>query len=124
MQGFRRRRNVALILTSTSHYESENIYDLRTTATTLAGLSTGLLAGAAVSLASSLKDLTNTAAESVRVAFRLGCYIDEMSRKIESCDPENPLSWAYVVTQLSAEQIQLELDQYNKDTVSANHSIF
>ena len=112
------------MLTSTSHYESENIYDLHTTGTTLAGLSTGLLAGAAVSLATSLRDLTSTAAESVRVAFRLGCYIDDISRKIESSDPENPLSWAYVVTQLSAEEIQLELDQYNKDTVSAYRSIF
>lgn len=109
------------MLTSSSHYESENIHELHTTKTTLAGLSTGLLAGAAVSLASSLRDLTYTAAESVRVAFRLGCYIDEVSRKIEACDPENPLTWAYVVTKLSAEEIQVELDQYNKDTVSSPH---
>lgn len=83
----------------------------------------GLLAGAAVSLAPTLKDLPDTAAESVRVAFRLGRYVDEISRKIESLDPENPLSWAYVVTQLSAEEIQLELDKYNADTVSTCGSL-
>ena len=85
----------------------------------MAGLSIGLLAGAAVSLSRTLHDLTNTGAESVRVAFRLGVYIDDISRKVEARDPAAPpQSWAYVVTGLSEKDVQQEIDKYNADTVS------
>ncbi|KZF25341.1 beta-ketoacyl synthase domain-containing protein [Xylona heveae TC161] len=97
------------------HYEGRHIdYDLNAQNTVLAGLSIGLLAGAAVSLSKDLHQLATTGAESVRVAFRLGLYIDEISRKIEVRDPNAPpQSWAYVVTGLSAEEIQPEIDRYN-----------
>ncbi|KAF5863302.1 hypothetical protein ETB97_010300 [Aspergillus alliaceus] len=100
------------------HYEGQNIeYDLTAESTVLAGLSIGLLAGAAVSLSKSLQDLASTGAESVRVAFRLGIYIDEISRTVEVRDPAAPpQSWAYVVTGLSVEEAQQEIDQYNADT--------
>ncbi|CAG7948614.1 unnamed protein product [Penicillium nalgiovense] len=106
---------VAMII---GHYEGQHIdYDLTAENTVLAGLSIGLLAGAAVSLSRTLHDLTNTGAESVRVAFRLGVYIDDISRKVEARDPAAPpQSWAYVVTGLSEKDVQQEIDKYNADT--------
>jgi asperthecin polyketide synthase len=107
------------LLTLPSHYEGQDLeYDVPTSSTTLAGLSIGLLAGAAVATASSLADLAHTGADSVRVAFRLGVYVDEISRKLESQEPDASLqSWAYVVTGLSAEEVQKEIDRYNAETV-------
>ncbi|KAJ5834965.1 hypothetical protein N7447_000991 [Penicillium robsamsonii] len=103
------------------HHEGQHIdYDLTAENTVLAGLSIGLLAGAAVSLSKNLHDLTTTGAESVRVAFRLGIYIDEISRTVEARDPgAPPQSWAYVVTGMSAKDVQQEIDQYNADTCNA-----
>ncbi|OCL13959.1 putative polyketide synthase [Glonium stellatum] len=100
------------------HYEGQNLeYDLPAGSTTLAGLSIGLLAGAAVSLSTSLADLVHTGAESVRVSFRLGVYVDEISRKLESREVDaNLQSWAYVVAETSAEDVQREIDQYNAET--------
>ncbi len=102
-----------------SHYEGQNLeYDLPTGSTTLAGLSIGLLSGAAVALATSLADLAHTGAESVRIAFRLGVYVDEISRKLEPREADANLeSWAYVVAEMSAEEVQKEIDRYNADTV-------
>ncbi|KAI1380222.1 putative polyketide synthase [Hypoxylon crocopeplum] len=100
------------------HYEGQDVaYDLLDCQSTLAGLSIGLLAGAAVSLSSSVEDLARVGAEAVRVAFRLGVYVDEISRKLESSNPEGNLqSWAYVVTGKTQEEVQKELDQYNTST--------
>lgn len=97
------------------HYEALGPeYDLRPDATTLAGLSIGLLAGAAVAVSSSLADLAKTGAEAIRVAFRLGVYVDEVSRKLESPQPDGRLlSWAHVVTGMTQAEVQKELDAFN-----------
>ena len=76
------------------------------------------MAGAAVSLSTSLADLAHTGAESIRTAFRLGVYVDEISRKLESREVGANLdSWAYVVAEKSQEEVQQELDRFNTETV-------
>jgi len=77
-----------------------------------------LLAAAAVSVSTSLSELAVTGAESVRVAFRLGVHVDGVSQLLESREADGNLnSWAYVVTGISAEDVQREIDQYNAETV-------
>ncbi|KAL9043691.1 MAG: hypothetical protein Q9214_003130 [Letrouitia sp. 1 TL-2023] len=102
------------------HYEGQDLdYDLPSCHTTLAGLSIGLLAGAAVSVSTSLAELAHSGAESVRVAFRLGFYVDEISRKLEPREADKNLeSWAYVVAEKSQEEVQKELDRYNTETAN------
>ncbi|KAI1098430.1 putative polyketide synthase [Jackrogersella minutella] len=104
------------------HYEGLGLtYDLLDCQTTLSGLSIGLLAGVVVSLSSSVEDLAMNGAEAVRVAFRLGVYVDEISRKLESSNPEGDLqSWAYVVTGKTKEEVQKEIDLYNASTANPN----
>ncbi|KAI1079859.1 putative polyketide synthase [Whalleya microplaca] len=100
------------------HFEGQDLaYDLIDCQGTLAGLSIGLMAGAAASLSTTLEDLTRTGAEAVRVAFRLGVYVNEVSRKLESQNPDGGLqSWAYVVTEKTQEEVQKEIDEYNTST--------
>ncbi len=65
-----------------------------------------------------MADLAHTGAESVRIAFRLGVYVDEISRKLEPREADANLeSWAYVVAEMSAADVQKEIDRYNADTV-------
>jgi Starter unit:ACP transacylase in aflatoxin biosynthesis len=81
-------------------------------------MSIGLFAAAAVSVSSSLPDLAHIGAESVRVAFRFCVQVDQVSQLLEARGAEGNLrSWAYVVTGLSAEEVQRELDHYNTETV-------
>ena len=75
------------------------------------------MAAASVSLASSIADLAYTGGECVRVSFRLGTYVDNVSRSLEPRDAEGTLeSWAYVVTGLDFETVQREIDTYNTET--------
>ncbi|KAG8527863.1 Type I Iterative PKS [Bacidia gigantensis] len=103
-----------------AHHESNNLsLDLPKTSTTLSGLSIGLFAAAAVSVSSSLPELALTGAESVRVAFRLGVHVEGVSQSLEPRPADgNSDSWAYVVTGVSAEEAQSELDQFNAESVS------
>lgn len=107
-----------------SHYEAQGLeYDLLSCNTGLAGLSIGLIAGAAVSVSTSLADLAYTGAESVRIAFRLGVYVDEISRKLESRGLGASLdSWAYLVAGKSQEEVQHELDRFNTEIVGLHIS--
>ncbi|KAI1372121.1 beta-ketoacyl synthase domain-containing protein [Hypoxylon crocopeplum] len=100
------------------YYEEHDLdYDLLHGASYLSGLSIGLLSAAAVSASSSLFDLAQSGSESVRVAFRLGIHVDRVSQNLESRDAEGNLdSWAYVVTGLSAADIQKELDIFHSAT--------
>ncbi|KAH1802323.1 hypothetical protein KXX36_006514 [Aspergillus fumigatus] len=100
------------------HYEAEDIeWDLDPSRTILAGLSIGILAGAAVALSSSLADVAKVGAESVRVSFRLGVYVADISTKLEAPQSDGTLqSWAHVVTGMSHEAVQEELSQYNAVT--------
>lgn len=55
----------------------------------------------------------------MRIAFRMGIHVDRVSQSLEAREPDsNPKTWAYVVTGVSAEIIQQELDRFNKETVS------
>lgn len=102
-----------------SHYESQDIPYSFDGDSTLAGLSIGLFAGAAVSLSRSLADLAKNGSEAVRVAFRLGVYVDDISRKLESSHPDGiPQSWAHVVTAMSKDKVQAEVERYNAEAVS------
>lgn len=83
-----------------------------------------MLSAAAVSGSSSLAELAMTGAESVRIAFRLGVHVDSVSQSLESREPDGSMSdsWAYVVTGISAQEVQKELDQFNTETVNSEAS--
>ncbi|KAJ5089210.1 polyketide synthase [Penicillium argentinense] len=92
-------------------------YNIAETGTTLAGLSIGILSAAAVAVSQTLFDLAKYGVESVRIAFRMGIHVDHVSQSLEAREPEGPpKSWAYVVTGVSADVIQQELDRFNKET--------
>ena len=94
--------------------------------TYLAGLGTGLLSTAAVSLSSSLTDMPLAGAEVVRLAFRLGILVDEVSqnlqpRQVSEAGPGD--SWAYVVPDVTADEVQRELDAIHKTEVRVTHDL-
>lgn len=81
----------------------------------IAGLSIGLFAGAAVALARSLADLAKMGAESLRVSFRLGIYVADLSKKLEAPQSDGTLqSWAHVVTGIGQDGIHHELSRFNE----------
>jgi hypothetical protein len=88
-------------------------FDFNAVNTCLAGLGTGLLATAAVSLSPTLADIPLAGAEVVRIAFRLGVLVDEVSQNLQSRDltgSGTPDTWAYVLPGVSADDVQKELD--------------
>ena len=101
------------------HYEERKLeFETSKGSTAFIGLSVGLLAAAAVSASSSLAELAIIGTESVRVAFRLGVRVDTVSRSLESPEVEGkPSSWAHVVTGVTRDETQKELDSFNKSTV-------
>jgi monodictyphenone polyketide synthase len=77
-----------------------------------AGLGIGLLVSTAVSLTPALENLPLVGAEVIRLAFRLGVTVAEISQNLEPFDEEgNSRSWAYVVHGVTPEHAQQELDQ-------------
>jgi hypothetical protein len=81
--------------------------------TVLAGLGTGLLSTAAVSLSPTLADVPLAGAEVIRIAFRLGVLVDSVSqnlqpRQISEAGPGE--SWAHVIPDVTADEVQRELD--------------
>ncbi|DAA75798.1 TPA_exp: putative Polyketide synthase [Trichophyton benhamiae CBS 112371] len=102
------------------HYESEDTeWDLVPGESVLAGLSIGILAAAAVALSSGLSDVAKAGAEAVRVSFRLGVYVADISAKLEAPQSDGTLSsWAHVVTEMTEASVQDELKQFNTDTHS------
>ena len=88
----------------------------------LAGLGIGLLATAAVSLSSTLADLPLAGAEVVRLAFRLGVLVDEVSQNLQPRDlTGSPDSWAYVIPDVAADDVQKELDIIHAKDVGVVH---
>jgi hypothetical protein len=84
-------------------------------------MSIGLFAAAATAAAASLSELAYTGAESVRVSFAFCAHVGRISDLLETRGVEEGLlNWAYVVTGLSADEIQKQLDQYNGETVRFN----
>ncbi|TVY84593.1 Atrochrysone carboxylic acid synthase [Lachnellula suecica] len=103
------------IATLIGYYEngSEEEFDSYSIDTCLAGLGTGLLATATVSLSPTLGDVPLVGAEVIRIAFRLGVLVDEVSNNLQprSASETGPgESWAYVIPDVSVEEVQKELD--------------
>ncbi|QSZ29342.1 hypothetical protein DSL72_003856 [Monilinia vaccinii-corymbosi] len=99
------------IATLIGYYENglENEFDIHC----LSGLGTGLISTVAVSLSPTLAGLPLAGAQVIRVAFRLGVLVAEISqnlqpRQISESDPKE--SWAYVVANVAASDVQKELD--------------
>jgi hypothetical protein len=111
-------------------YESgfEDKYDLRSIDGCLAGLGTGLLSTVALSLSPDLADLPLIGAEVIRVAFRLGVLVDEISQNLQarsgSAEAGPGDSWAYVVPDVAADEVQNEIDMYHSANVRRRHLPF
>jgi Starter unit:ACP transacylase in aflatoxin biosynthesis len=93
----------------------------------LAGLGIGLLATAAVSLSPTLANFPLAGAEVVRVAFRLGVLVDEVSQNLQPRDltgTGSPDAWAYVITDVAADDVQRELDAIHTREVSLIVSLY
>lgn len=86
--------------------------------TLIAGLGIGLLASAALSLSPRLADMPFVGAEVVRTAFRVGVMVDKVSQSIEPRDNAGRSeTWAHVVTGITEELVQRELDEINGSEV-------
>lgn len=99
---------------------SDGFY-LEPSSTSLAGLGIGLLATAAVSLASTLADVPLNGAQCVRQAFRLGVLVDEISQNLQPqdlTDTSVPDTWAYVLPDVDADEVQQELNRIHSNEVS------
>lgn len=70
----------------------------------------GLLGASAVSMAGTLSDLAFTGAQAVRQAFRLGVTVSEVSQNLHPAEANSTDSWAYVMANVSPDQVQKELD--------------
>ncbi|PHH90411.1 hypothetical protein CDD83_3785 [Cordyceps sp. RAO-2017] len=85
----------------------------------LTGLGVGLFAAAAVALSGSVADVVAAGAESVRLAFRLGISVDDVSRKVEAPEPDGtPLSWVSVVTGMRQEAVEEAARSFNAENGS------
>lgn len=78
------------------------------------------MATAAVSLSPTLADLPLTGAEVVRIAFRLGILVDEVSQNLQPRDLTDkglPDTWAYVIPDVEPNDVQRELDSIHAQEV-------
>lgn len=80
----------------------------------------GLFGAAAVAVSPTLDYFATVAAPQViRVAFRLGIHVYEVSSLLETPAAKgDPESWAYVIPGVQADVVQAEIDAFNKNTVS------
>lgn len=95
------------------YHESRSHWDSRSGATCLAGQGTGLLATAAVSLSSTLAETPLVGAEIIRIAFRLGIVVADVSQNLQprsSTDTSSPQTWAHIIPGVATEYVQKELD--------------
>ncbi|PKX92325.1 putative polyketide synthase [Aspergillus novofumigatus IBT 16806] len=93
------------------YYEtSPNEYAFDSAHTYLTGLGLGLLASTAVSLSATLADLPLAGAEVVRVAFRLGVLVADVSQNLQPADATGDRgSWAYVIPNVALKEAEEEL---------------
>ena len=107
---------------SSRYYENyPDAFHIDIVSTALAGLGIGLLATAAVSLAPTVSDLPVTGAQVIRQALRLGVLVDEVSQNLQPrdlTDMGTPDTWAYVLPNVSADEVQQELDSIHAKEVS------
>jgi Starter unit:ACP transacylase in aflatoxin biosynthesis len=79
------------------------------------------LATAALSLAPTVADLPLAGAQVVRQAFRLGVLVDELSQNLQPrdlTDTGTPDTWAYVLPEVAADEVQQELNAIHAKEVS------
>ncbi|KAF2118833.1 putative polyketide synthase [Lophiotrema nucula] len=84
--------------------------------TVLAGLGIGLLASTALSLATTLDDVVVLGVQLLRVAFRLGVHVMNVSRSLEAASDGHSDSWAYVVYGVTPQDVEKELANIHKQT--------
>ncbi len=87
------------------------------------GLSTGLLAAAAVALSPAVPALIPLAVEVVLIAFRLGLHIEKTATNLESSQKSECASWSYVVPGKTEPEAQAALDLFHHEKVTAEISI-
>jgi monodictyphenone polyketide synthase len=103
------------------YYEtSPNEYAFDSAHTYLTGLGLGLLASTAASLSPTLADLPLAGAEVVRVAFRLGVLVADVSQNLQPTDETgNRGSWAYVIPNVALKEAEEELTAIHTREVSS-----
>lgn len=82
------------------------------------GLSTGLLAAAAVALSPAVPALIPLAVEVVLIAFRLGLHIEKTAKNVESSHNTEGASWSYVVPGKTEAEAQAALDLFHSEKVT------
>ncbi|KAI9819844.1 MAG: Type I Iterative PKS [Pycnora praestabilis] len=91
--------------------ECPNEYTFEASNSCVMGMGMGLLASTAISLSPNLPDIPLAGAEVVRIAFRLGILVDEISQNLEPREEgSTPGTWAYVITEVTEALVQKELD--------------
>ena len=98
-----------------------NAFNFDPVSTSFAGLGIGLLATAAVSLAPTVADLPLTGAQVVRQAFRLGILVEDVSQNLQPRDLTDTGAldtWAYVLPDVVADEVQQELNAIHLKEVS------
>lgn len=106
------------------YYENHlDEFDFDSVNTCLAGLGIGILAAAAISLSPTLADIPLAGAEVVRIAFRLGVLVDEISQNLQPRDLTGTGSldtWAYAIPDVLTDDVQRELDAIHTKEVSSD----
>lgn len=88
-------------------------------ATYVIGLSTGLLAAAAVALSPAVSALIPLAVEVVLIAFRLGLHIEKTARNVEYTPSSEGATWSYVFPGKIQAEAQAVLDSFHQEKVRA-----
>lgn len=115
------------MITARYHENFPDKFDFGSANACLAGLGIGLLATAAVSISPALVDLSLAGAEVVRLAFRLGVLVDEVSQNLQPrglTGTVSPDSWAYVIPDVAADDVQKELDAISATEVGVVQFLF
>lgn len=89
----------------------------------VAGLSTGLLAAAAVALSPTIPALIPLAVEAVLIAFRLGLHIETTARNVEISQTNQGGSWSYVIPGKTEAEAQTALAEFHKERVIVAYEI-
>ncbi|KAH8646188.1 putative polyketide synthase [Xylariales sp. PMI_506] len=84
----------------------------------IAAIGAAYLGAAAIAVSQSLSDLVVAGVQAVRTGFRLGLVVDEVSQNLKprqiTPEPGPGDSWAYVVPDITAPEVQKELDAIHK----------
>ncbi|EFX02748.1 polyketide synthase [Grosmannia clavigera kw1407] len=108
------------IATLIGYYEINGFHDVHSGDRYLSGLGLGLISSLAASLAPDLASLPTIGAEVVRIAFRLGVVVSEVSNNLEPISGQpshHHSSWAYVVPDVVPTDVQNELEVYHAEKV-------